>query len=113
MLNASYRVVLKQIQNPHVGNYDYIGAGYDISFPNWLAFSECTDLPAVVRVVKKIKGEDPDENKVSFSVRDNGEIVFYRGKKDQAVIGSLSVGSDSSLVKDGVSEALKKLGVEK
>jgi len=113
MLNASYRVILKHFQNPHVGNYEYIKSGLDIKTSDYLALSECRDFPAVVDAVKKIKGEDPDKNKVSFTVRDNGDIVFYRGKKDQAVVGHLNVISDSALVKDGVSEVLKKLGVEK
>jgi hypothetical protein len=113
MLSKAYRLSLKHSQNKYVGNYDFIKSGYDIEFPDWVALSECRDEPMLIGVIDDITDREPNANRVSFGVSDNGELVFYRGKKDQAVIGSLSVGSDSSLVKDGVSEALKKLGVEK
>jgi len=113
MLSKAYKLSVKHTENKHAGNYDFVSSGYEFEDGDWLSLSECVDEPMLISVIDKVTGREPNVNRVAFSVRDNGDIVFYRGKKDQAVVGHLNVISDSALVKDGVSEVLKKLGVEK
>lgn len=111
MFSRGYRVAVKHKRNKHTGNYDLISSGNEIEPSEWLALSECVDSSMLIEQLDKITKKEPNKNRVSFGYRD-GELWFYRGKKEQAVIGSLFDGSESELVQDGITEVLEKLGVK-
>ena len=111
MLSRGYRVAVKHSENKYVGNYDYLPSGHEIEPADWLALSECVDLPMLIGVLDKITGKEPNVNRTSFTEND-GTIWFHRGSKDSVSIGSFNVYSDSPLVQDGISEALDKLGIK-
>ena len=110
MLSRGYRVAVKHIRYKKDGNYGYEESGYEIDGGDWLALSECVDMPMLIERLGKITDKEPNSNRVSFSVDLNGEIRFYRGKKDVAVIGYLRSDSKSELVRDGISELMEKIG---
>jgi hypothetical protein len=111
MLKKAYKVSLRHKKNKHTGKYDFEESGYDVEPADWLALSECVDDAMLVGVMDKITGRDPNSNRMSFKMDETGSIWFYRGKKDSAVIGSLSVRSSSELVRDGIAELLDRAGI--
>lgn len=110
MLKKAYKVSVRHKKNKHTGRYDFEPSGYELEPADWLALSECVDDAMLISVMDKITGKEPNSNRTSFKIGDNGELWFYRGKKDSAVVGQLFTGSDSLLVKDGVVEVMERLG---
>lgn len=111
MLSKAYKISLRHKNNKHTGRYDFEPSGYDIDEADWLALSECVDDAMLVGVIDKITGREPNSNRSSFKIDDNGDIWFFRGKKDSAVIGTLSVRNPSKLVQDGIAELLDRAGI--
>jgi len=109
MLSKAYKVSLRHSKNKHVGNYDFILSGNEIESGDWIALSECVDDAMLITVIDNITKREPNANRVSFDIDDNGSIWFNRGKKDRVVVGSLSVLDRSPLIMDGVAEAVERL----
>lgn len=112
MLSRGYRVAVKHRRNSRVGNYDYLESGNEIDEADWLALSECVDMPMLVERLDKITGKEPNTNRTAFTVDNDGFIWFHRGKKDSASIGALNYGSESELVQDGITELMEKIGAK-
>jgi len=110
MLSKAYKISLRHKKNKRTGNYDFEPSGYEIENVDWLALSECVDEVALVGVLDKITGREPNANRMSFKVDDKGQLWFYRGKKESAVCGQLFIESESAVVRDGVAEAMERLG---
>ncbi len=106
MFSRGYRVAVKHTPNKHVGNYNYLPSGNEIEPADWLALSECIDDSMLIEALDKVTGKEPNANRIAFSLTDDGDLVFYRGKKHYTVIGTLSVGSHSDLVLEGIQELL-------
>jgi hypothetical protein len=112
MLKKAYKISVRHKKNKYTGQYDFEPSGYDVEPADWLALSECVDDAMLVGVMDKITGRDPNSNRMSFKFdANNGEIWFYRGKKDSAVIGQLNIINSSALVKDGIAELLDRAGI--
>ncbi len=108
MLKKAYRVAVRHKNNKITGQYDFEDAGYEMEAADWLALSECIDESMLNNVIDKITGREPNSNRISFKMDDNGDIWFYRGKKDSAVIGNLNVRNPSQLVRDGIAELMER-----
>lgn len=111
MLSKAYKASLRHRNNKYTGKYDFEPSGFDLEASDWLSLSECVDEAMLTEVLDKIMGRDPNSNRTVFKLDDNGEVWFYRGKKDSAVIGTLSVHNPSQLVKDGVAELMERAGI--
>lgn len=106
-LSKAYGISVKQVENEN-GYYDFISPEYDISNEQWLALSECRDEGGVIEVVRKITGKEPNSNRNTFRMK-NGELIFYSGKKDGVVLGSLNCRSRDPLVLLGIEEVQERL----
>lgn len=112
MYAVGYRVAVKHKKNRLVGNYDFIPSGYEIEPADWLALSECVDLPMVYEVKGRIDGKEPNANRVSFGFNSgNGQIKFYVGKNQEKIVGYLLVNEDDLVVQEGINEILERLKV--
>lgn len=111
MLSKAYKVALRHKNNKHTGKLDFEPSGFDLEPSDWLSLSECVDESMLTEVLDKIMGREPNSNRMSFKLDDNGDIWFYKGKKDSSVIGSLSVRNPSQLVKDGIAELMERAGI--
>lgn len=111
MFSRGYRIAVKHRANKFNGNLDYLPSGLEIEKADWLALSECVDLPGLIDVKSRIDGKEPNKNRVAFTEKD-GAIWFHRGKKDSAQIGVLYCNLESELVQDGITELLEKIGAK-
>lgn len=111
MLSKAYKVSLRHKNNKFTGRYDFESSGFDLEASDWLSMSESADEAMLTEVLDKIMGREPNSNRMSFKLNDNGDIWFYRGKKDSSVIGTLNVRNPSQLVKDGIAELMERAGI--
>ena len=111
MLSKAYKVALRHKNNKYTGKLDFEPSGFDLEASDWLSLSECVDEAMLTEVMDKIMGREPNSNRMSFKLDDNGDIWFYKGKKDSSVIGTLSVRNQSPLVKDGIAELMERAGI--
>ena len=110
MYDVGYKVAVKHRYNKHTGNYDFMESGYEIEPSDWLALSECIDVPMVHEVKGKIDGKEPNANRVNFGFdANNGAIRFYLGKKEERTIGYFMVDEEDAVIQDGITEALERL----
>lgn len=106
-LSKAYGVAVKQVQN-NEGYYDFVSPDYEISDEQWLALSQSQDENGVIEVVREITGKEPNSNRLSFRIK-NGDILFYRGKKDGVVLGRLNHRSHDPVVLEGIEEVMRLL----
>lgn len=111
MLKKAYKVALRHKNNKYTGQYDFEPSGYELEPADWLSLSECADESMLNEVIDKITGREPNSNRMAFKIDENGDVWFYRGKKDSAVIGHLNVNNPSKLVQDGIAELLDRAGI--
>jgi hypothetical protein len=111
MLSKAYKVSLRHRNNKFTGKFDFEPSGFDLGASEWLLLTESADEAMLTEALDKIMGREPNSNRTAFKLDDNGDIWYYRGKKDSAVIGSLSIKNPSPLVKDGIAELMERAGI--